>query len=1057
MSLTAQFSSYFDDAIQYRGTDYFRSGRVRIDSVSDSRIVAVVHGSGRYRVELERAGRNINASCNCPYYDVDLCKHIWAVMLAVEKEPLLQGNALELVHKDVGDDDFDSEFDAPVSDPQVWLAAEPWPATRELLYVIDAAGAGHDALDLEVLWRDRDRDDDSSKPKPRQLRREWQHQVPDDNDRQILAVLAGATPIQPGAHATLPYRHALTDQQARLLLPLLCLSGRCHLSLPAGGVEQELGPPLTWSEGQPWQLRLEVRRSTDGDAYEMCGALWRGEERMDLRAPAIVTEAGILCMAEWVARYDDHGAFAWIAWLRKQGPLRVPVAQSGELLAELLRQPRLPPLDLPEELRFEEVAVVPRSRLTVKPQKKYGTFDLLHGELSFDYDGVIVPHGQAERGTVQIDKRRILLRDFAAEQAALKRLQPLGWRWDTGRPVERKVQLELASHHLPAVVRELTAEGWHVEALGHLYRSAGQFDIQVGSGVDWFELRGAMEFGDTVAELPDLLAALRRGEKVVRLGDGSFGVLPEAWLKQYGMLAGIGNAHGDHVRFRRSQAGLIDALLAAEPEARCDAQFARVREELRSFAGIQALAPPAGFKGELRPYQGEALGWFDFLRRFGFGGCLADDMGLGKTVQVLALLEARRELRARGVCPSLAVVPKSLIFNWKQEAARFAPRLRVLDHTGNQRARSVAHFADYDLILTTYGTLRNDALAFKDLRFDYLILDEAQAIKNADSVSAKSARLIKADHRLALSGTPIENHLGELWSLFEFLNPGMLGAASVFKMTEATRNPDEDTRKLLARALRPFLLRRTKEQVLCDLPPKVEQTLFCELDTQQRARYDELREYYRATLLNRVRTEGIGRAKIQILEALLRLRQAAIHPGLLDKQRVDEPSAKLDVLLPRVLEVIEEGHKTLIFSQFTGMLAILRRHLDRQGVTYEYLDGKTRDREACVARFQTDPSCRLFLVSLKAGGVGLNLTAAEYVFVLDPWWNPAVEAQAIGRAHRIGQTNRVFAYRLIARDTVEEKVIELQDGKRALADAIIGANEALIRNMGPEDLELLLS
>lgn len=1068
MSLTAQFSSYFDDAIQYRGTDYFRSGRVRIDSVSDSRIVAVVHGRGRYRVELERAGRNIIASCNCPYYDIDLCKHIWAVMLAAEREPLLQGKALELVHKDVGDDDFDfdeddeagdagGDDDAPVSDPQAWLSAEPWPPTREMLYVIDAAAAGHGALYLEVLWRDRELDDASRKPQPRPLRREWQHQVPDDNDRQILAVLAGATPILPGAHAMLPYRHALTDSDTRLLVPLLCQSGRCRLSLPVPDGKQELGPALTWSAGEPWQLRLEVRRSADGEVYEMSGALWRGEERLDLRAPKLISEAGILCMREWVARYDDHGAFAWIAWLRQQGPLRVPVAQSGEFLAELLRQPRLPPLDLPEELRFEEIAVAPRPRLTVKPQNKSGTFDLLHGELSFDYDGVIVPHGQVERGTVQIDKRRILLRDFAAEQAALERLQPLGWRWDTGRPVARKLRLELVSRHLPAVVRELTAEGWHVEALGKLYRSAGQFDMQVGSGVDWFELRGAMEFGDTVAQLPDLLAAMRRGEKVVLLGDGSFGVLPEAWLKQYGMLAGLGNAHDDHVRFRRSQAGLIDALLAAQPEARCDAQFARVREELRSFAGIQALAPPAGFKGELRPYQGEALGWFDFLRRFGFGGCLADDMGLGKTVQVLALLEARRELRTRGVCPSLAVVPKSLIFNWKQEAARFAPRLRVLDHTGNQRIKGVAHFAAYDLILTTYGTLRNDALAFKDLRFDYLILDEAQAIKNADSVSAKSARLLKADHRLALSGTPIENHLGELWSLFEFLNPGMLGAASIFKMAEATRNPDEDTRKLLARALRPFLLRRTKDQVLCDLPPKVEQTLFCELDTRQRARYDELREYYRATLLQRVRTEGIGRAKIQILEALLRLRQAAIHPGLLDKERVDEPSAKLDLLLPRVLEVIEEGHKALIFSQFTGMLAILRRHLDRQGVCYEYLDGKTRDRGACVARFQTDPSCKLFLVSLKAGGVGLNLTAAEYVFVLDPWWNPAVEAQAIGRAHRIGQTNQVFAYRLIARDTVEEKVIELQDGKRSLADAIVGANEALIRNMGREDLELLLS
>jgi superfamily II DNA or RNA helicase len=886
------------------------------------------------------------------------------------------------------------------------------------------------------------------------------------------------------------------------MLPLLCRTGRCHLGLQTQDEDEELSPPLAWQDGEPWQFRLEVRRSQESGPYEVAGALRRGDERLDLTAPLMLSEAGILCMREWAALYEHHGASAWIALLREQGPMQVPVAQSSEFLAELWRQPRLPPLDLPEELRYEEVVRAPRPRLTVTRHRNGANNDLLHGELSFDYDGVVVAHGQAERGTLQIDKRRILLRDLAAERAAELRLHPLGWRWGTANYALRGPRLELAARHLPVVVRELTAEGWHIEAEGKLYRAPGRFEMQVSSGVDWFELHGAVEFGDTIAQLPELLAAMRRGEGMVKLGDGSVGLLPEAWLRQYGLLAGLGDAHGDHVRFKRSQAGLLDALLAAQPEARCDAHFARVRDELRSFGGIQARAAPAGFTGELRPYQMDALGWFDFLRRFGFGGCLADDMGLGKTVQVLALLEGRRELRGRGVSdagpplshdragespqrhrrermvpgttppateplasslaavvgPSLAVVPKSLIFNWKQEAARFAPRLRVLDHTGNQRLKGFAHFDDYDLVLTTYGTLRNDAVDFRNLRFDYLILDEAQAIKNADSVSAKSARLLQADHRLALSGTPIENHLGELWSLFEFLNPGMLGAASVFKMTDgAARNPDEDTRKLLARALRPFLLRRTKEQVLTELPPKFEQTLYCELDARQRGLYDQLRDHYRATLLKRVRTDGIGRAKIQILEALLRLRQAAIHPGLLDQERVSEPSAKLDMLLPRVLEVIEEGRKTLVFSQFTGMLAILRRHLDRDGIPYEYLDGKTGDRQTCVERFQTDPACKLFLISLKAGGVGLNLTAAQYVFLLDPWWNPAVEAQAIDRAHRIGQSNQVFAYRLIARGTVEEKVLELQNTKRDLADAIVGANEGMMRNLESEDLELLLS
>jgi len=380
----------------------------------------------------------------------------------------------------------------------------------------------------------------------------------------------------------------------------------------------------------------------------------------------------------------------------------------------------------------------------------------------------------------------------------------------------------------------------------------------------------------------------------------------------------------------------------------------------------------------------------------------------------------------------------------------------VLDHTGV--TRNLDSVEAYDVILTTYGTLRRDAAEFKDIEFDYVVLDEAQAIKNANTESAKAARLLRGRHRLALSGTPVENHLGELWSLFEFLNPGMLGTSSVFKLGGAAgRAPGEDARKLLAHALRPFILRRTKEQVARELPPKSEQTIFCELEGPQRKLYNELRAHYRNSLLKGVAERGLGRSKIQVLEALLRLRQAACHPGLLDPNRVQDPSAKIDLLMSRLSEVVEEGHKALVFSQFTSLLAIVRERLEIAGIEYEYLDGATRDRQAHVERFQNDASCPLFLISLKAGGLGLNLTAAEYVFLLDPWWNPAVEAQAIDRAHRIGQTQQVFAYRLIARDTVEEKVLQLQNTKRDLAAAIISEDNSLIRNLQREDLELLLS
>jgi SNF2 family DNA or RNA helicase len=716
-------------------------------------------------------------------------------------------------------------------------------------------------------------------------------------------------------------------------------------------------------------------------------------------------------------------------------------------------------LEVPEELRFEEVAPPARPCLRIGAAAPviHGA-GRLRGELSFDYDGRLVPSREPARGFYDPEARRFLRRDAAVEKGAAGLLGELGLKFQAPTYGGAPPAWEIAPAKLPHIVRALVEHGWHIEAEGKVFRRPGALRIQVSSGVDWFELHGQVEYGESQAQLPELLAALRRGETMVRLGDGTYGVLPEEWLRRFGVLAGLGTPDTDHVRFRRSQAGLLDALLASQPESSYDQTFALVREEMRAFQGIEPAAQPAGFVGQLRDYQRDGLGWMHFLRRFSFGGCLADDMGVGKTPQVLALLETRRELRSAGQAlgPSLVVVPKSLVFNWMQEAARFTPQLRVLDHTGLARAGN--RFAGYDVILTTYGTLRRDALRLKDVDFDYIVLDEAQAIKNASAESAKAARLLRGGHRLALSGTPIENHLGELWSLFEFLNPGMLGAASVFKLAGGgARQPDEDTRRLLAQALRPFILRRTKEQVARELPLKTEQTIFCEMGLAQSKLYGELRQHYRNALLKRIEVDGLAKSKIQVLEALLRLRQAACHPGLLDPKRLDDPSAKLEVLLEQLREVLDEGHKALVFSQFTSLLAIVRDRLDKSGAVYEYLDGATRDRQQRVERFQNDPDCRLFLVSLKAGGLGLNLTAAEYVFLLDPWWNPAVEAQAVDRAHRIGQTKQVFAYRLIARGTVEEKVLELQKSKRDLAAAIIGEDNSLIRDLRREDLELLLS
>ncbi len=936
-----------------------------------------------------------------------------------------------------------------------------WPAGREIQYVIavpETMAGGRLALDIGC----RQRKKDGEWRRFRTFRLSWGEveRLPDPVDRQILAMVGGGSAYY-GSYLGSAYggtgfiRCDVQPALVRSLLPLLLGTGRAGLRTTPG-IEPP-SEPLHWDDGPPWQFRLEVHRAEPGSQYELTGVLVRGAERVDLATPVLILAAGVVFFADRAALLSDGGAFAWITHLRRVGALRVPAKQTPEFLEALLELPALPPHELPPDLVTETVRPPARPRLCVRRGPRDWPPDLLQAELSFDYDGVVVGADRTGLGMFEPPRRRLLFRSPEAERTARERVRALGLRERpraTSSGPGRALSLEARA--LPRVARVLLDEGWQVEGDGALYRRPGAFHGAVTSGVDWFELHGAIEFGDQVAPLPALLAALQRGETTVRLGDGTFGLLPEAWLRRYAALAGLGTREGDHLRFSRAQVGFLDALLAEQPHVAADALFARVRDELRRFEGVAPADPPESFTGQLRGYQREGLGWLHFLRPFGFGGCLADDMGLGKTVMVLALLEARRREGAKK--PSLVVVPRSLVFNWKQEATRFVPALSVLDHTGIGRRPTREHFANHDVVLTTYGTLRRDALQFKDVEFDYVVLDEAQAIKNPGTDAAKAARLLRGDHRLALSGTPVENHLGELWSLFQFLNPGMLGAAAALGLDGAGgRNPDDATRGVLARALRPFILRRTKAQVAPELPPRTEQTVYCELEPSQRRLYDELREHYRRTLRGHLEAVGLARSKIVVLEALLRLRQAACHPALIDRRRRGEPCGKLDVLLPRLRELHEEGHKALVFSQFTSFLRIVRDRLDREGLPYEYLDGATRDREARVARFQTDADLRLFLVSLKAGGLGLNLTSAEHVFLLDPWWNPAVEAQAIDRAHRIGQSRHVLAFRLIARDTVEEKILALQAEKRGIAAAIITEQNSVIRMLTREDLELLLS
>ena len=933
-----------------------------------------------------------------------------------------------------------------------------WPAGRVILYVVDVpASLEARSLVIRLAARDRKTNGQWSKPKTRGLSFPDLPHLSDPQDQQILALLKGGTPRHEFQFSYDPtYRVPETLQQ--MLVPIICRTGRAVLIAEADSDELS---ELRFDDGGPWEFRVQALRDETAQHYIFTGHLHRGDEQVPISRPLLTTAGGLVIFDSTLALLNHHDAHHWLLMLRNQKSIVVPFAQSDELLNEMLALPHLPPLDLPPELQVQTIQPAPKPRLRIRtPGKDEFRPERLRAELSFDYDGRLVRQQPDPPKTVfQPQQKRLIIRDLAAERTCAQRLNEIGLR-EAGDYSRGGCEFWFNRKHLPRIIRILATEKWHIEAEGKLYRQSASMNLRVSSGIDWFELRGDVDFDGQSASFPEVLAALRKGQTTITLSDGTVGLLPESWLRKYGLLAAVGTEEEDFLKFSTTQAGLLDALLASVPEATCDELFERTRAQLRSFEGVQAIEAPENFIGELRTYQKDGLGWFRFLERFGFGGCLADDMGLGKTVQVLALLASRKLLnpQPRTLNPSLVVVPKSLVFNWQEESKRFTPTLNILDHTGIDRLKATDHLSDYDLVITTYGTLRRDAAFLKDVEFDYVILDEAQAIKNPQSESAKAIRLVKGRHRLCLSGTPVQNHLGDLWSLFDFLNPGMLGHATVFSGPNGSlRNPDEPTRAMLARALRPFILRRTKEQVASDLPAKYEQTLYCELEAPQRKLYDDLRTHYRQELLQTIDRQGLARSKIQILEALLRLRQAALHPGLIDSSRAGESSAKLDLLIPRLEEIIDEGHKALVFSQFTSMLSLVRSALDAKGIVYEYLDGKTRDRQERIEHFQSDPNCPLFLISLKAGGLGLNLTAADYVYLLDPWWNPAIETQAIDRTHRIGQTKPVHACRLIAKDTVEEKVLSLQQSKRSLADAIITADNSLLKSIAREDLELLLS
>lgn len=1109
--LAATLASQFSRADQKKGADYcYDYDCVRDVNIEGNRIYGMVYGSRDYEVELyfslNSGGMKVtDLNCSCPYHSKGHnCKHIWALILECDYLATQDARwASFLSAGAAGEDRLDQllavvsqrsrvSSSVPVHNEFLFGAAKK--QQEQLAYVFDISDEGG-GLKL-LLYKQKQKKNGGLGAATRfKFEKESITSAPAES-QQLLRALTGYEAPSPTG-----YSYYYSDRASKYeffdvsvdwsddVWEMLAKTERTFWAMdPDGGFDA--WRPVAIDVEKPYSLELNYDEKLKTKTKVLI-EVNNGESTIANDQIVKAGTDGIGLAIDRLFKIANPELFPLLSSVLQDELviLKKDRAKFVELLDRIPNADRLP---LPESWGIDKAAVEP----VVGVEFHQGMRSKhVWARVFFEYGSETFSWGTHEQARFDGNKKSLTMRSLSQEQARLQQLL------DTGIAVQPADDTDDASFKIAAkdfvpLASALATLGWKVLWKGKPLRVATGVTASVGGQHDWFNLDAKVQFSGTEIALPQVLAALKRKEEYVTLHDGTLGHIPQGMLDRYAKIAQFGEIHDDTIRFKPSQAMILDAMLESQPGVQLDGQFKDYRKKIQKFDGVKAVKPTKGFQGKLRSYQEDGLAWLNFLQEFKLGGCLADDMGLGKTVQVLALLEKRRIRRvlkadakqakkpvsatpdtelteALGISkevdpwceavnqfkrkPTIVVVPKSLIFNWVEEAAKFAPKLRVLNYTGSDRKAVAYEFGEFDVLLTTYSTMRIDVQRLSQIGFDYAILDESQAIKNSSALVAKASRLLRSDFRLAMTGTPIENHLGELWSLFEFLNPGMLGNLSGFKaMTRIKPDDNTDNRAIeaLAAGLKPFFLRRTKTQVLKELPEKTEQLLTCEMTKPQRKQYDELKEYYRVKLKKKVETEGLGKSKIHVLEALLRLRQVACDPRLVDPAA--KPGAKLELLQQQLEEVVGGGSKALVFSQFTSLLSLLKDQLDAAGITYEYLDGKTSNRAAKVKNFQENDDVQVFLISLKAGGSGLNLTAAQYVYLLDPWWNPAVEAQAIDRAHRMGQKDPVFAYRMTCKDSVEDKILKMQSSKKKLAESVINADDSLLRNLSSDDLAMLL-
>jgi superfamily II DNA or RNA helicase len=748
-----------------------------------------------------------------------------------------------------------------------------------------------------------------------------------------------------------------------------------------------------------------------------------------------------------------------------KGKVSVPKAEWPEQLLKFVL-----PLTRDYHVEFDQALVSevkdgdPEKRIVLQEKGDYLVFQPL-----FSYKGFETkPGGKDELTIPDGDKIMIVHRNREKEMQFMQKLEALHSNFirpEGGNQLALKGTDVLRNNWFFLFVdamRDMKVPVFGHDALKNFRFNTAkpQTKIHISSNTDWFDARVDILFGDQKVTIADVKKALANRQQFVPLQDGTLGILPEEWIKKYSLLFRVGEGKQNQLKLSKYHMSVIDELYSERSEEELVVRLEEKYEQLRSFNKIKEIPVPEHLAPILRPYQEHGYHWLNYLTEVGWGGILADDMGLGKTVQALSYLHYFKS--THGKLNALVVCPTTLMFNWENEIKKFTPALTYHIHHGGERTRLKEHFTQSNVVITTYGTLRSDIKLLVDIPFDYVILDESQAIKNPSSKVTRAASLLNAKHRLCLSGTPLQNNTFDIFAQMNFLNPGMLGSMEFFRQEFAIpidKFGEADRKDHLRKLLFPFILRRTKEQVAKDLPEKMETILFCEMQEEQRNIYDAYRNDFRDKILGTIESNGIQKSQLTILQGLMKLRQICDSPAIMNEaEKFPNHSIKLEEIGREISENMS-NHKALIFSQFLGMLALIKEKLKELEIDFEYFDGSTTavERERAIQRFQNDDNCRVFLISLKAGGVGLNLTAADYVYIVDPWWNPAVEQQAIDRTHRIGQTKNIFAYRMICKDTIEDKIIQLQEKKRALAKDLITDDEGFVKSLTREDVEYLFS